>query len=367
MDGSFLSDPLEKPMITSCPHCGQKVRVSAPGKYRCPSCKEIFEHSAEEAQPPATDHDHDHDRGHDHEQNDLYVEMPGYQQGDGFGDGEDSPEENDLYIDPEEAATACETCGRPGSTQICKSCGRFVCNSCVNREFEEDLCPACVKKRERDEAIGSVMPGGIFSPAPETFLGRLKGILFSPATFFAPPRKKEGLGKALMFSLVAYMIGGAFLLAYTLSFYRMMPAQDPFLNSFLGEFGSFSSIMNQPEQLFLGSTIMLPLFWGVTLLVTSLVIHLFLTLIGQPGAKFGGTVMVVAYSGITKLFQVVPFIGPHIALVWQVVILIVGLAHIHRMTAGKTTFAVLLPLVLLLLLGFLLMMFLLTVAQGLLG
>ncbi len=153
-------------MITNCPHCGQKVRVSNPGKYRCPACKEIFEHSAKEADLPVHDHEHD----------DQYVEVPGYQQDAAFNDDPRADEGNDLYIDPEEAATACETCGRPGSSQICKSCGQFVCNSCVNREFEEDLCPACLKKRERDEAIGSVMPGGVFSPAPETFLGKIKGI-----------------------------------------------------------------------------------------------------------------------------------------------------------------------------------------------
>ncbi len=77
--------------------------------------------------------------------------------------------------------------------------------------------------------------------------------------------------------------------------------------------------------------------------------------------------MVVAYSGVTKLFQVLPFVGPHVALVWQVVILIIGLAHIHRMKAGQTSVAVLLPLVLLILFAFVLMMAILTVAKGLLG
>jgi len=56
---------------------------------------------------------------------------------------------------------------------------------------------------------------------------------------------------------------------------------------------------------------------------------------------------VVAYSGgVTALISVIPLCGGFIGAIWQVVLVIVGLAETHRISTGKAAAAVLLPVAL---------------------
>jgi hypothetical protein len=82
-------------------------------------------------------------------------------------------------------------------------------------------------------------------------------------------------------------------------------------------------------------------------LINAGVVHVFLLIVGGARRTFEATFCVVAYaSATTSLLQIVPVCGTLAALVWQLVILIIGLAAAHQTTTGKSAVAVLMPMLL---------------------
>lgn len=91
----------------------------------------------------------------------------------------------------------------------------------------------------------------------------------------------------------------------------------------------------------------LPALLLVVFFVQAAVFHLMLLIVGGAEQPFETTIRVVAYtSGATALFQMVPFCGSFIGMVWGIVVLILGLAHAHETSMGRSAAAVLLPLIL---------------------
>ena len=89
-----------------------------------------------------------------------------------------------------------------------------------------------------------------------------------------------------------------------------------------------------------------PVFVLIWVFVWSAILHLFLMLVGGAKTGFASTVRVVCYTATVQVLHVVPFCGWLIALVWAIVLNIIGLAIAHRTSQGKTAVAVLLPMVL---------------------
>ncbi len=96
-------------------------------------------------------------------------------------------------------------------------------------------------------------------------------------------------------------------------------------------------------QLF--EAVALPAIILVIFFIEAAIFHLMLLVVGGAEQPFETTARVVAYvTGSTALFQMVPFCGGLIGLVWSIVVLIIGLAHAHETSMGRSAAAVLLPL-----------------------
>lgn len=52
----------------------------------------------------------------------------------------------------------------------------------------------------------------------------------------------------------------------------------------------------------------------------------------------------MSYSYVSSLAQVVPVVGGLIALVWNIILQVIGLVRMHRTTQGKAVGAVLIPI-----------------------
>jgi hypothetical protein len=78
----------------------------------------------------------------------------------------------------------------------------------------------------------------------------------------------------------------------------------------------------------------------------SAVFHVVLLLFRGAPRGFGATLTTVSYAHALGLLLAVPFCGSLIALVWMVVVFIMGLAESQRCGTGKAAAAVLLPAVL---------------------
>jgi hypothetical protein len=92
-----------------------------------------------------------------------------------------------------------------------------------------------------------------------------------------------------------------------------------------------------------GWTIVTPLLVLVFVFAAAALSHLFLQMFGGARRGFQATLTVVAFAHGIQLVAAVPQCGSFVAVVWELVVLIVGLAAIHRTDTWKAALAVLLP------------------------
>jgi hypothetical protein len=63
-------------------------------------------------------------------------------------------------------------------------------------------------------------------------------------------------------------------------------------------------------------------------------------------SQFEGTFRIASYSTIAHVAYVIPFLGGLVALVWQIVLAVIGAQKLHKTTQGKAIAGVLLPVLL---------------------
>lgn len=86
-----------------------------------------------------------------------------------------------------------------------------------------------------------------------------------------------------------------------------------------------------------------PLLLLATLYLVAGISHLILVMFDGAQSGFNTSVRVIAYAYSPVLFGVVPVLGSIVALVWTIVLAIVGLREAHLTSRGKAAAAVLLP------------------------
>ena len=174
------------------------------------------------------------------------------------------------------------------------------------------------------------------------FVATVQLLISSPAEAWQRTRVKNDLLEPLLFSLFVTWIGVVFSSIYGALFARswigMLP---PEMREKLG-----SAIVTTSPLL---KIVLAPVFVAVGLFIGAGIFHLFLMMVGalaSSKAGFEGTFRVVGYSGVADLAHVIPMVGPLIALVWKIVLLVMGFQALHRTTTGKAVAAVLLPVIL---------------------
>jgi hypothetical protein len=184
---------------------------------------------------------------------------------------------------------------------------------------------------------------GFFGAFFETW----KRVATGPQRFFAETRVDQ-VGPAILFGLLAAWVGGTLAallgLATNMSTVAMLremagnmpPDQaemiDKILPFFMGS-GVVIQIVAIPVSVILG------------MFILSGLMHLVLLMFRGAGRGFGGTLTVVAYSYGIHLLDAVPGCGGIISGVWQIVILVIGLAAVHRTEIWKSLVAALSPLI----------------------
>ena len=106
---------------------------------------------------------------------------------------------------------------------------------------------------------------------------------------------------------------------------------------------------------FVGNLIFTPIFVVIVLCVGAAITHLLVPLLGRPqNAGFEATFRVGAYIQAVQLISWIPIIGWLVALVWGIVLYIVGLREVHSTTTGRAALVALIPIALILILVLLL-------------
>ncbi len=120
------------------------------------------------------------------------------------------------------------------------------------------------------------------------------------------------------------------------------------LTSMMGDFGAMGMAAGTSLVQMVVVLVVWPFIYAIILFLSAGIYHLCLMLVGGVGDSptgFEGTFKVVAFSAVTNLCNIVPFIGGLIALVWMIILLTVGFTEAHRTSQGKALAGALLPIV----------------------
>ena len=169
------------------------------------------------------------------------------------------------------------------------------------------------------------LEGGIFTRIWATIWQML---LHPVRTMEAPPRQL-GIGVPLAFGVIMGTFGGIL----TAFWQRMLPTQG----------------MEYTAGIWW--VVLQPLINLVGVFVTAGVIHVFLWIFRATRRGFTGTLRAVAYSEAANIFMIIPNLGMLVAGVWGFICLVGGLSGAQATGKARVFFAILAPLLLVVILG----------------
>ncbi len=171
-------------------------------------------------------------------------------------------------------------------------------------------------------------------------LGTVKGVLFDPVRTFGE-MKLEGYGPALGYTAIFGGLGTSVAALWQLLFFdpRQLEAMPGYQPDVIGP------IVAGIKAWLLAMVILGPLLAILSTFVVAAMVHLGLMIVGGARQPFEATFRAVAYGSSTAgLFRVLPACGGVVAIVWIVVLWIIGAARVHNVPYGKAALgALLLP------------------------
>jgi hypothetical protein len=177
-------------------------------------------------------------------------------------------------------------------------------------------------------------------PALEGIYETAKLFLLNPSDAFARMSTSGDIGRPLLFAVVLGWVGIVAAQLYQLLIPRFgMPWR------YFPEMERSLHFALRPVFT-IGMMVLAPVFVLLGVFIWAAILHLFLLVVGAGEKGFTTTVRVVCYAGVVQIAQVLPLCGGLLALVWSIVLEIVGLAVAHRTSQGKAAVAVLLPIAL---------------------
>jgi hypothetical protein len=253
-------------------------------------------------------------------------------------------------------------------TQHCQRCGQISESSSAMK-----FCPQCGALYEEPAEITQILPasesgdksGTAPQPIAETatyyipwedkknlgFLGALfetwKQSCFNPGPFFEKMPVKGGIGNPLLYGLILGFIGVIFQVTYSQMFSQLFDFTKwlpPMYQNFDSEFMDFNRRIQSYSNII--SIFAFPFVATAGMFIMSGIVHLLLTMFGWKKHDYESTFRLVAYSEGPAFFRVIPFIGDFVAMVWQLVLTIIGISKVHKISGGKATLIVILPAIL---------------------
>ncbi len=176
------------------------------------------------------------------------------------------------------------------------------------------------------------------APSFETFSDTLSEVLGSPAEAFVKMRRTGGVGNPMGFLILGLVFGqlASAVYATILMAIRFSTLDIPFPVEAIVIFGAYQLIGGIIGAVFSGV---------IGSFISAAIFHLFLLMVGGAQRGYEATYRVVCFGcGSTATLNVIPLVGPLIAMFLILVVMIHGLTHAHEISGGKAAFAVLVPL-----------------------
>lgn len=162
----------------------------------------------------------------------------------------------------------------------------------------------------------------------------LKDVLLAPGRFFHRMPSQVGVLQPLLFAVVLGAVGTFIAWLYSLVSSSLQ----------LALFGDFSHGQSSLFSFLL--FVFSPVLMTVGVFIQAGLIHAVLMLSGGNRLGFEATFRVSAYSEATTVLLLLPLCGSWMAMIWSMVILIIGLYNIHETQPWKAVLAVVAPLML---------------------
>jgi hypothetical protein len=198
-------------------------------------------------------------------------------------------------------------------------------------------------------------PGGEFSLQDPvgSFVRTVTALVTQPVAFFRGIGRQGDFVNPLIFALICALISALLggILSLVLSPLFAGP-EDTAGETFAGGIAGF--VVN---------LLLTPIAVAVGVLIGAGISHLLVLLLVKPqNTGFEATFRVVSYANVIQLVSWIPILGGLVALVWGVILSILGIREVHNTTTGKAALVVLIPaivlgLLVLLLLGALVALF----------
>lgn len=186
------------------------------------------------------------------------------------------------------------------------------------------------------EGGGSGGSGYRLSDPVDSFVATVRTLVTQPVGFFRSLALRDALSNPIVFAMICAFVG-AFLAGIISILYAAVGIGEQGLGGAVGGF--------------VGGIIFAPILMPVVLFIGAGISHLFVMLFVRPrNSGFWATFRVVSYVSVTSLVNWIPLIGGLIALVWGVVLSILGIREVHGTTTGRAALVVLVPVVIVLLL-----------------
>lgn len=191
-------------------------------------------------------------------------------------------------------------------------------------------------------AMGNLPPfedweahGGFFRALIRTWIGAC----FRPTEFFRSVGNSQDLSPALLFGV---LIGWESILVWSL---WALVFKEPFPPIMRREDTATRYPIDSVNML-LYADLFGWLFALLGIFIGGLITHLFLMIFGGANQGLTMTLRVISYAYAPLILTVVPFVGSFVALIWLLLLAIIGLAAAHRTDTWRTALAVLVPMVL---------------------
>ncbi len=160
----------------------------------------------------------------------------------------------------------------------------------------------------------------------------IKDVLLAPGHFFHRMPTRSGLVQPLLFAIIVGFASTFISWMYSLVSSSLQIAL----------FGNFPEGNSTLIAFFI--FLFSPVLVALGVFVQAAFIHLFLVVLGGGRLGFEGTFRVTAYAEASALLILIPLCGSWLALVWGLVILIIGLYNVHETQPWKAVLAVLAPM-----------------------
>ena len=223
-----------------------------------------------------------------------------------------------------------------------------TCARCGHESAAFDRCPFCgeaaaaAAASERDRAGDGESAADINLPAWEdpaaSFPGNLietwRRSVLEPGAFFADGPYDHAAVRPILYYLLISVLGAAL----SLTWGALLPTTQP---GFVETIAEVMNIALPDAADTMGSTgrladFFLTPFWAVaSLVITSLLLHLFVLLLVPGRRSLTATVRAVCYACGPAVFAIIPFVGGLVAWIWGAVLTVIGLREAHRTTTGR--------------------------------